>query len=135
MLQIVGMVHTASQMRILHRKWFEWSLVEPTGVFCRAGEQIRIHVLGTVGITALVGTERMPFAFLEAPRHNLTPGVNTITVANAGLLYFSREHTGTITVEILSGGIGSPLFVLGRTTQAEWNQLMSSLTQRLKSFR
>ena len=120
---------SVERTRDMQRKWFSWSPFEPTGIFCRANEQIQIRVHGNHGIGAFIGTARLANGNFTPQLRNLNPGLNTISNATAGLLYFTLRHNHTITVEVVSGGIFSPLFVLGKHTQSDWQQMLNNLSE------
>ena len=125
---IVGKGKTVYEWQEIHRKHFPWWIYASTGIFCRAGEQIKIRVHGNRGIDAFIGTRLMPYNFTPQPRW-LTPGLNTISDSKAGLLYFSVEHTGTISVEVVSGGVASPRFILGVHTLNDFSTMVNTMPE------
>lgn len=59
----------------------------------------------------------------------MNSGNNTISSSVAGLLYFSLHHSGTINVKVTSGGVKSPLFILGKHSQADWQNMLNNTTE------
>ncbi|MCL1948716.1 MAG: M60 family metallopeptidase, partial [Turicibacter sp.] len=114
----------------LHRRWFHWSRLEPTGYFIRANEQVTIRVNGNHNIGAYITTFRMPWGH-EPTLRVLTPGSNIISNASAGLLYFSVEHPVgvTVNVEIVTGGTPSCLFRQGVHTVSDWQYMLNNYTE------
>ena len=125
---IQGNGKSADYWRDLHRKWFSWWSYAATGIFCRANEQIQIRVNGTRSIDAFIGTAALSSSGFRPQRRTLNPGLNAISATAGGLLYFSKEHTGTISVDIVSGGIPSPRFILGKHTLTDWNTMFNEMT-------
>ncbi|MCL1990534.1 MAG: M60 family metallopeptidase, partial [Defluviitaleaceae bacterium] len=126
---IEGKGRTVREWQSLHRKLFPWWPYAATGIFCRANESIQIRVHGDRPIAAFIGTRLRPTWQFTPTRRPLNPGLNTISDPTAGLLYFSTEHTGTISVEIVSGGVASPRFILGKHTLADWQTMFNGMTE------
>ena len=120
----------AAHIQDIQNRLFHWSVYEPTGIFCRANEQIRIQLHGNQSTTAYIGTFNYPQGGHRPTARTLNPGVNTISSPTAGLLYINDEHAigTTLTVDVENGGIASPLFILGRHSQQDFQHMLNTMT-------
>jgi len=115
-------------------RWFS------TGVYAPPGEIIRIEVNSDLkGATVVVGCHRDNIANSKRERTHRFPQISnsfkieksSVDVANpfGGLIYIDVpgkkewEKSHTKCRVSITGGVESPLFVLGETTEAEWNRL------------
>jgi chitodextrinase len=125
---IQGKGITALQFSTRQMRGFRFWALEPTGIWLKSGEQVQINLQTNVNISAAFGTVGMPESFDHPTLRALNPGLNTISAPRAGLLYFTKEHSGNATVEVVNGGIASPLYILGRHTQNDWQNMLNNLT-------
>ncbi|WP_440118785.1 NPCBM/NEW2 domain-containing protein [Paenibacillus sp. QZ-Y1] len=100
-------------------------IFQPTGLYAKANEQIKIEVSGNKPITAVIGTHRHDQEW--AIRYPLQAGINTISSPNGGLLSFDNSNNeGSIHVNVVSGGSPVPFFVLGKNTKADWQEMVNA---------
>lgn len=100
-------------------------IYQPTGLYAKPNEQIKIEVSGDKPITAVIGVHRHDKEW--ALFYPLQPGINTISSPNGGLLSFDNSNNeGSIHVNVLSGGSPVPFFVLGKNTKADWQAMMNA---------
>lgn len=98
----------------------------PTGIYVQPNEQVTIEVSGLSGLDKLgatIGTNEYDKAGGKAFR--LSPGSNTISSPNGGLLGFDNcEGKGTVRVKVTQGGSPVPFFELGKHTKEDWIAMM-----------
>ncbi|MEH6890548.1 M60 family metallopeptidase [Bacillus sp. JJ864] len=95
----------------------------PTGIYVKPNEQITIEVSGTKKIRAIIGTHQYDKEW--GKEFDLSPGSNTISSPNGGLLGFDNpQDTGTVKVKVTQGGSPVPFFVLGKHTKKDWIAMM-----------
>ncbi|WP_410984988.1 M60 family metallopeptidase [Bacillus cereus] len=98
----------------------------PTGIYVKPNEQITIEVSGLSGLDklgAIIGTHEYDKEGGKAFR--LSPGSNTISSPNGGLLGFDNsEGKGTVKVKVTQGGSPVPFFELGKHTKEDWIAMM-----------
>ncbi|MED1406569.1 discoidin domain-containing protein [Bacillus mycoides] len=95
----------------------------PTGIYVKPNEQVTIEVSGTKQIRAIIGTHQYDKEGGKA--FGLSPGSNTISSPNGGLLGFDNsEDTGTVKVKVTQGGSPVPFFELGKHTKEDWIAMM-----------
>ena len=98
----------------------------PTGIYVKPNEQVTIEVSGLSGLdmlNATIGTNEYDKEGGKAFR--LSPGSNTISSPNGGLLGFdSCEGKGTVKVKVTQGGCPVPFFELGKHTKEDWIAMM-----------
>ncbi len=88
----------------------------PTGIYIKPNEQVTIEVSGTQQIRAIIGTHQYDKEW--GKEINLSPGSNTISSPNGGLLGFDNyQNTGAVKVKITQGGSHVPFFELGKHTK------------------
>ncbi|WP_257156072.1 M60 family metallopeptidase [Bacillus cereus] len=96
----------------------------PTGIYVKPNEQITIKVSGTQKIRAIIGTHQYDKEW--GKEITLSPGSNTISSPNGGLLGFDNyQNTGTIQVKVTQGGSHVPFFELGKHTKEDWIAMMN----------
>ncbi|WP_263702740.1 M60 family metallopeptidase [Bacillus thuringiensis] len=102
---------------------FAFSPNEPTGIYAKPDEEIQIEIKGNQSIKAFIGTRAYD---KESPQEfDLNPGKNTISSKNGGILYFYNiNRTGEVTATVTSGGTHFPLFVLGKHTKKDWDEML-----------
>ncbi|PGC25162.1 hypothetical protein COM11_23615 [Bacillus pseudomycoides] len=98
----------------------------PTGIYVKPNEQVTIEVSGLSGLDKLgatIGTNEYDKEGRKAFR--LSPGSNTISSPNGGLLGFDNcEGKGTVKVKVTQGGSPVPFFELGKHTKEDWIAMM-----------
>ncbi|MFP3413417.1 M60 family metallopeptidase [Bacillus sp. SIMBA_074] len=95
----------------------------PTGIYVKPNEQITIEVSGTQKVRAIIGTHQYDKQW--GKEVNLSPGSNTISSPNGGLLGFDNsQDTGTVKVKVTQGGSPVPFFELGKHTKEDWITMM-----------
>ncbi|WP_434609200.1 putative mucin/carbohydrate-binding domain-containing protein [Bacillus paranthracis] len=96
---------------------------EPTGIYAKPNEEITIEIKGIHAIKAFIGTRSYD---KEDPKEfDLKPGKNIISAPNGGILYFyNLNDTGEITATVTSGGSHFPLFILGKHTKKDWDEML-----------
>ena len=96
----------------------DWELAanEPTGIYAKPNEEMKIKIKGDKSIKAFIGTHAYDE---EDPKEfDLTPGENVISSPVGGILYFyNPNNQGDITAEVTKGGSHFPLFILGKHTK------------------
>lgn len=105
-----------------------------TGFYLPASTIMTVEVTSVNGSrlpTLLVGTYSRYQASWNPTSHTLTAGVNSITDATGGIIYF-RFHNDNPTdkarIKFISGMKPVPYYQLGRTTQADWVKMVDNLT-------
>ncbi|WP_019423387.1 M60 family metallopeptidase [Paenibacillus sp. OSY-SE] len=100
-------------------------IFQPTGLYAKPNEQIKIEVSGDKPITAVIGVHRHDKEW--ATSYPLQAGINTISSPNGGLLSFDNSNNeGSINVNVVSGGSPVPYFVLGKNTKEDWQAMMNA---------
>ncbi|HDX9578060.1 TPA: isopeptide-forming domain-containing fimbrial protein [Bacillus pseudomycoides] len=95
----------------------------PTGIYVKPNEQVTIEVSGTKKIRAIIGTHQYDKEW--GKEFDLSPGSNTISSPNGGLLGFDNpQDTGTVKVKVTQGGSPVPFFELGKHTKKDWIAMM-----------
>lgn len=96
----------------------------PTGIYVKPNEQVTIEVLGTQKIRAIIGTHQYDKQW--GKEIVLSPGSNTISSPNGGLLGFDNyQDTGTVKVKVTQGGSPVPFFELGKHKKEDWITMMN----------
>ncbi|MGX5705589.1 M60 family metallopeptidase [Bacillus cereus] len=105
------------------RKNMAFSPYEPTGLYAKPNEQIKINVEGNQDIQVYIGTYSYDASWREDSKiksFTLKPGINTIQSPNGGLIYFyNKQQGGTIRTTITTGGTTTPFFELGKHTKQD----------------
>lgn len=96
---------------------------EPTGIYVKPNEKINIEIKGNQSIKAFIGTYSYD---KEDPKEfDLTPGENVISSVNGGILYFyNLNRAGEVTATVTNGGTHFPLFILGKHTKKDWDEML-----------
>ncbi|PRT03803.1 M60 family metallopeptidase [Bacillus wiedmannii] len=96
---------------------------EPTGIYVKPNEKISIEIKGNQPIQAFIGTYSYD---KEDPKEfDLKPGKNVISSPNGGILYFyNSNRTGEVTATVTNGGTHFPLFILGKHTKKDWDEML-----------
>ncbi|WP_454659248.1 putative mucin/carbohydrate-binding domain-containing protein [Bacillus mycoides] len=105
------------------RVTWKLSANEPTGIYAAPNEEITIDIKGTQSIQAFIGTgsydEKDPEEF------DLKPGKNVISSPRGGILYFYNMNSeGNVTATVTNGGSHFPLFILGKHTKKDWDEML-----------
>ncbi|PEM49650.1 putative mucin/carbohydrate-binding domain-containing protein [Bacillus wiedmannii] len=102
---------------------FDRSVNEPTGIYAAANEKITVEIKGTQSIQAFIGTRSYDE---EAPeKFDLKPGKNVISSPRGGILYFyNMNNEGDVTASVTKGGSHFPLFILGKHTKKDWDEML-----------
>ncbi|UYY93645.1 M60 family metallopeptidase [Bacillus cereus] len=105
------------------RVTWKLSANEPTGIYAEPNEEITIDIKGTQSIQAFIGTrsydEKGPEEF------DLKPGKNVISSSRGGILYFyNMNNKGEVTASVTNGGSHFPLFILGKHTKKDWDEML-----------
>ncbi|ADY24262.1 putative mucin/carbohydrate-binding domain-containing protein [Bacillus paranthracis] len=102
---------------------YAFSPNEPTGIYAKPDEEIKVEIKGNQSIKAFIGTRAYD---KEAPKEfDLNPGENTISSKDGGILYFyNLNNTGEVTATVTSGGTHFPLFILGKHTKKDWDEML-----------
>ncbi|WP_198285540.1 M60 family metallopeptidase [Bacillus cereus] len=96
----------------------------PTGIYVKPNEQVTIEVSGTQKVRAIIGTHQYDKEW--GKEVNLSPGSNTISSPNGGLLGFDNsQDTGAVKVKVTQGGSPVPFFELGKHTKEDWIAMMN----------
>ena len=96
----------------------------PTGIYVKPNEQVTIEVSGTQMVRAIIGTHQYDKEW--GKEVNLSPGSNTISSPNGGLIGFDNpQDTGTVKVKVTQGGSPVPFFELGKHTKEDWIAMMN----------
>ena len=102
-----------------------WELAanEPTGIYAKPNEEIKIEIKGDKSIKAFIGTHA--YDEEEPKEFELKPGENVISSPVGGILYFyNPNNQGDITAEVTNGGSHFPLFILGKHTKKDWDEML-----------
>ncbi|MCU5596169.1 putative mucin/carbohydrate-binding domain-containing protein [Bacillus wiedmannii] len=102
---------------------FDLSVNELTGIYAAANEKITVEIKGTQSIQAFIGTRSYDE---EAPeKFDLKPGKNVISSPRGGILYFyNMNNEGEVTASVTKGGSHFPLFILGKHTKKDWDEML-----------
>jgi hypothetical protein len=114
----------ADEVRDVHRRNLKFSPYEPTGIYAKPNENLIIHIKGNKPIQAYIGTYGYD---KEAPKKfTLQPGANTISSPSGGILYFYNSNdAGEVTANVTNGGSHFPLFILGKHTKTDWDNMLA----------
>ncbi|MBK5348589.1 peptidase M60 [Bacillus sp. TH44] len=120
--QLPGKGSVEEERERLKQKW-KLSVNEPTGIYAKENEEINIEIKGDQSIKAFIGTRAYD---KETPTEfDLKPGKNVISSPNGGVLYFyNLNDTGEVTATVTSGGSHFPLFILGKHTKKDWDEML-----------
>ncbi len=103
---------------------FPFSPNEPTGIYVKPDEEITVEIKGSQSIKAFIGTRAYDKEQLK--EFNLNPGKNIISSPTGGILYFyNLNNTGEVTATVKSGGTHFPLFILGKHTKKDWDEMLA----------
>ncbi|KAA0747619.1 peptidase M60 [Bacillus sp. AY3-1] len=102
---------------------FDLSVNEPTGIYAEANEKITVEIKGTQSIQAFIGTRS--YDEKDPEEFDLKPGENVISSPRGGILYFyNMNNEGEVTASVTNGGSHFPLFILGKHTKKDWDEML-----------
>ncbi|MFD7717614.1 M60 family metallopeptidase, partial [Streptomyces sp. NPDC059814] len=104
---------------------------QPTGLHVPAGTPLSLTVRPHDGLlpTLWIGAWDYYGEITEPRAHPLTAGANTVTDPHGGPVYLTLTgHGERADVLIRSGALPMPVFTLGRTTEADFQRQLDTLT-------
>ncbi|WP_395760980.1 putative mucin/carbohydrate-binding domain-containing protein [Bacillus sp. 3G2] len=105
------------------RVTWKLSANEPTGIYAEPNEEITIDIKGTQSIQAFIGTRS--YDEKDPEEFDLKPGKNVISSPRGGILYFyNMNNGGEVTASVTNGGSHFPLFILGKHTKKDWDEML-----------
>ncbi|MDA2244618.1 putative mucin/carbohydrate-binding domain-containing protein [Bacillus cereus] len=105
------------------RVTWKLSANEPTGIYAEPNEEITIDIKGTRSIQAFIGTRS--YDEKDPEEFDLKPGKNVISSSRGGILYFyNMNNEGEVTASVTNGGSHFPLFILGKHTKKDWDEML-----------
>ncbi|WP_142337543.1 putative mucin/carbohydrate-binding domain-containing protein [Bacillus sp. AFS059628] len=120
--QLLGKGSVDEENNRLRVSW-KLSANEPTGIYAGPNEEITIDIKGTQSIQAFIGTRS--YDEKDPEEFNLKPGKNVISSPRGGILYFYNMNTeGEVTASVTNGGSHFPLFILGKHTKKDWDEML-----------
>lgn len=109
--------------RVRLKQNFNLSANEPTGIYAKPNEEITIEIQGKESIKAFIGTRSYDVEGFK--EFDLKPGKNVIKSPNGGILYFyNLNDSGEVTAKVEKGGSHFPLFILGKHTKTDWDEML-----------
>ncbi|MDA2340469.1 M60 family metallopeptidase [Bacillus cereus] len=120
--QLPGKGNVEEERERLKQKW-NLSANEPTGIYAKPNEEIAIEIQGKESIKAFIGTRSYDVEGFK--EFDLKPGKNVIKSSNGGILYFyNLNDSGEVTAKVEKGGSHFPLFILGKHTKKDWDEML-----------
>ncbi|MDF9484575.1 putative mucin/carbohydrate-binding domain-containing protein [Bacillus cereus] len=120
--QLPGKGNVEEERERLKQKW-NLSANEPTGIYAKPNEEITIEIQGKESIKAFIGTRSYDVEGFK--EFDLKPGKNVIKSPNGGILYFyNLNDSGEVTAKVEKGGSHFPLFILGKHTKTDWDEML-----------
>ncbi|PGO24010.1 wall-associated protein [Bacillus cereus] len=120
--QVPGKGNLAEETKRL-KVTFHLSANEPTGIYAEPNEEITIDIKGTQSIQAFIGTRS--YDEKDPEEFDLKPGKNVISSPRGGILYFYNMNSeGNVTASVTNGGSHFPLFILGKHTKKDWDEML-----------
>ncbi|PFB60146.1 peptidase M60 [Bacillus anthracis] len=114
-----GSVEENNRLRVT----WKLSANEPTGIYAAPNEEITIDIKGTQSIQAFIGTRS--YDEEDPEEFDLKPGKNVISSPRGGILYFyNMNNEGEVTASVTNGGSHFPLFILGKHTKKDWDEML-----------
>ncbi|HDR4702026.1 MULTISPECIES: putative mucin/carbohydrate-binding domain-containing protein [Bacillus cereus group] len=105
------------------RVTWKLSANEPTGIYAEPNEEITIDIKGTQSIQAFIGTRS--YDEKDPEEFDLKPGKNVISSSRGSILYFyNMNNEGEVTASVTNGGSHFPLFILGKHTKKDWDEML-----------
>ncbi|MBK5490289.1 wall-associated protein [Bacillus sp. TH17] len=120
--QLPGKGSVDEENKRLRVTW-KLSANEPTGIYAAPNEEITIDIKGTQSIQAFIGTRS--YDEKDPEEFDLKPGKNVISSPRGGILYFyNMNNEGEVTASVTNGGSHFPLFILGKHTKKDWDEML-----------
>ncbi|MEK6520245.1 M60 family metallopeptidase [Bacillus thuringiensis] len=120
--QLPGKGKVEEERESLKQKW-NLSANEPTGIYAKPNEEITIEIQGKESIKAFIGTSSYDVEGFK--EFDLKTGKNVIKSPNGGILYFyNLNDSGEVTAKVEKGGSHFPLFILGKHTKKDWDEML-----------
>ncbi|WP_448162941.1 putative mucin/carbohydrate-binding domain-containing protein [Bacillus mobilis] len=120
--QLPGKGSVDEENKRLRVSW-KLSANEPTGIYAEPNEEITIDIKGTQSIQAFIGTRS--YDEKDPEEFDLKPGKNVISSPRGGILYFyNMNNEGEVTASVTNGGSHFPLFILGKHTKKDWDEML-----------
>ncbi|KAB2441832.1 putative mucin/carbohydrate-binding domain-containing protein [Bacillus luti] len=120
--QLPGKGSVDAEHERLRGTW-KFSANEPTGIYAAPNEEITIDIKGTQSIQAFIGTRS--YDEKDPEEFDLKPGKNVISSPRGGILYFyNMNNEGEVTASVTNGGSHFPLFILGKHTKKDWEEML-----------
>ncbi|OQR54196.1 putative mucin/carbohydrate-binding domain-containing protein [Bacillus sp. CDB3] len=120
--QLPGKGSVDAEHERLRGTW-KFSANEPTGIYAAPNEEITIDIKGTQSIQAFIGTRS--YDEKDPEEFDLKPGKNVISSPRGGILYFyNMNNEGEVTASVTNGGNHFPLFILGKHTKKDWDEML-----------
>ncbi|TCJ81564.1 UNVERIFIED_ORG: carbohydrate-binding protein (putative mucin) [Bacillus cereus] len=120
--QLPGKGSVDEENKRLRVSW-KLSANEPTGIYAEPNEEITIEIKGTQSIQAFIGTRS--YDEKDPEEFDLKPGKNVISSPRGGILYFyNMNNEGEVTASVTNGGSHFPLFILGKHTKKDWDEML-----------
>ncbi|MGM2817971.1 putative mucin/carbohydrate-binding domain-containing protein [Bacillus cereus group sp. Bce001] len=120
--QLPGKGSVDEENKRLRVSW-KLSANEPTGIYAEPNEEITIDIKGTQPIQAFIGTRS--YDEKDPEEFDLKPGKNIISSPRGGILYFyNMNNEGEVTASVTNGGSHFPLFILGKHTKKDWDEML-----------
>ncbi|MGG0203290.1 putative mucin/carbohydrate-binding domain-containing protein [Bacillus mycoides] len=120
--QLPGKGSVDEENKRLRVTW-KLSANEPTGIYAAPNEEITIEIKGTQSIQAFIGTRS--YDEKDPEEFDLKPGKNVISSPRGGILYFyNMNNEGEVTASVTNGGSHFPLFILGKHTKKDWDEML-----------
>ncbi|PKJ53559.1 M60 family metallopeptidase [Bacillus sp. SN10] len=120
--QLPGKGSVEEERERLKQKW-NLSANEPTGIYAKPNEELTIEIQGNESIKAFIGTKTYDVEGFK--EFDLKPGKNVIKSPNGGILYFyNLNDSGEVTAKVEKGGSHFPLFILGKHTKIDWDEML-----------
>ncbi|WP_088293142.1 putative mucin/carbohydrate-binding domain-containing protein [Bacillus mycoides] len=120
--QLTGKGSVDEENERLRVTW-KLSANEPTGIYAAPNEEITIDIKGTQSIQAFIGTRS--YDEKDPEEFDLKPGKNVISSPRGGILYFYNMNSeGNVTATVTNGGSHFPLFILGKHTKKDWDEML-----------
>ncbi|MFK4464593.1 putative mucin/carbohydrate-binding domain-containing protein [Bacillus sp. RC252] len=120
--QLPGKGSVDEENKRLRVTW-KLSANEPTGIYAAPNEEVTIDIKGTQSIQAFIGTRS--YDEKDPEEFDLKPGKNVISSPRGGILYFyNMNNEGEVTASVTNGGSHFPLFILGKHTKKDWDEML-----------
>ncbi|MBS9427265.1 M60 family metallopeptidase [Photorhabdus akhurstii] len=119
---------STNEYKIIQRRTFAHSELQPSGFYVIAGQEVIIDVEGEIkgAINAVIGVPELN----KPVKYLLTKGLNKLRPRNEGLLCFTNNNNyGYVKVIIKSELQPVPSFKLNETSNTDWENMMELYSQ------